>query len=248
MENNGYLIVASKKPAFYSMAINLAESIKDYYPEAKICLVTEERFLDVRAKNVADHIILCDDHYRAKIWGMAQTPFDKTFYIDADCEVVHEDIATVFDQLGDDDMKFTYLGDDRKYIFVELYFGPNENRNRMELCGACCLYDWRKPIVKEFITDWYDLFCRQWNNSWWPLNDNGGWDEINYPRSLKVWDQFTLWWLTKKDDKYKDVKIGVFEDDARWNWYMGYDREKTKIQNPEIIQHYSFWAPKDAIL
>jgi len=248
MENNGYLIVASRKPAFYSMAINLAESIKDYYPEAQICLVTEERFLDVRAENVADHIVHCDDHYRAKIWGMAQTPFDKTFYIDADCEVVHEDIATVFDQLGDNDLMFTYLGDDRKYVFVELYFGPPENRNRMELCGGCCLYDWRKPIVKDFINDWYDLFKRQWNNEWWPENASGGWDEINYPRSLKVWDQFTLWWLTKKWDKYKDLKVGIFEDDARWNWYTGYDRTKTFTKKPEIIHHYSHNAPKDKIL
>ena len=248
MENNGYLIVASRKPAFYSMAINLAESIKDYYEDAQICLVTEEQWIDVRAKNVADHIIHCDDHYRAKIWGMAQTPFDKTFYIDADCEVVHEDIATVFDQLGDDDLMFTYLGEDRYYVFKEVFFGPKENQNKLELCGACCLYDWRKPIVRDFINDWFDLFHKQWNNSWWPKDEKGNWDEVNYPRSLRQWDQFTLWWLTKKEDKYKDLKVGIFEDDARWNWYTGYDKTRTFTKNPEIIHHYSYMAPKDKIL
>jgi len=161
---------------------------------------------------------------------------------------VHEDIATVFDQLGDNDMMCTYLGDDRKYVFSELYFGPPENRNRMEYCGGTWLYDYSKPIVKEFIKDWFELFHKQWNNQWWPMDEKGNWDEINFPRSLKVWDQFTLWWLTKKWDKYKDLKIGIFEDDARWNWYTGYDRTRTIIQKPEVVQHYSYMAPKDKIL
>jgi hypothetical protein len=133
--NNGYLVVASKQPNFYILAINLIESIMDHNPEAKCTLVTEERFVDHRA-DICDKVIICDDHYRAKLWGMAQSPYDITMYIDADCEVVHEDIAKVFDELGDHDLMFTYLGDDRKYVFKEVYFPAG----RLGLCGGVCLY------------------------------------------------------------------------------------------------------------
>lgn len=71
-KSKGFIIVASKKRNFYSYAINLAESLRDYYEpeeECKICLVTEEQFIDDRGRDVADDIIICDDHYRAKLWG-----------------------------------------------------------------------------------------------------------------------------------------------------------------------------------
>mgnify|MGYP003649157997 CR=1 FL=1 len=238
----GYLIVASKRDNFYSMAIQLAESIKDFDEDANICIVTEKRFEDHRLREVATDVIYCDDHYRAKLWGMAQTPYDKTFYIDADCLVVHEDIKTIFDQLGDDDMKFTYLGDDRKYVFREIYFPAG----KLELCGGVCLYN-STPLIKEFMNDWWELFVKQWANSWWPLDEKGNWNEKQYPRSLKYWDQFSLWWLVNKVDKYKDLNIGIFEDDARWNWYTCYNENKTFTKNPIVIEHYSNMANKDGV-
>ena len=103
--SKGYLVVASRKPNFYSLAINCIESIKDYYPDAKCCLVTEEKFLDGR-EDIADDLIFCDDHYRAKLWGMANSPYNITMYIDADSEIEHEDIATVFDELNNNDMMY----------------------------------------------------------------------------------------------------------------------------------------------
>ena len=54
--SNGYLVVASRKESFYRLAINCLESLKDYYPDARCCLVTEERFLDGR-EYVADDLI-----------------------------------------------------------------------------------------------------------------------------------------------------------------------------------------------
>ncbi len=101
--SKGFVVVASKKQNFYTYAINLIESIKDYYPEAQVCLVTENRFLDGR-QDVADIVIECDDHYRAKLWGMSQTPWDITMYCDADMECEHEDISTVWDSLEDNDL------------------------------------------------------------------------------------------------------------------------------------------------
>ena len=92
--NKGFIVVASRKNNFYIYAINLIESIKDFYPEVHVTLVTEERFLDGR-EDIADNIIFCDDHYRAKLWGMANSPYDITMYVDADMECEHEDIMTV---------------------------------------------------------------------------------------------------------------------------------------------------------
>ena len=61
-KSKGFIIVASKNRNFYLYAINLAESIRDYYEDCKICLVTEERFIDARGEDVADDIIFCDHH------------------------------------------------------------------------------------------------------------------------------------------------------------------------------------------
>ena len=134
--SKGYLVVASKKPNFYSLAINCIESIKDYYPDAKCCLVTEEKFLDGR-EYVADDLIFCDDHYRAKLWGMANSPYDITMYIDADAEIEHEDIATVFDELDGNDMMFHEL--DKKYnkVYANKTFHIRKRKRILYLLWWC---------------------------------------------------------------------------------------------------------------
>ena len=45
-------------------------------------------------------------------------------------------------------------------------------------------------------------------------------------------DQFTLWWMVNKMDKYKDLKIGKFEDNYRWNWFTTFgDHVEGKYNN-----------------
>ena len=231
----GFVVVASKKHNFYLYALNLCESIRDYYEDAKICLVTEERFLDGR-EEVADDVVLCDDHYRAKIYGMAKSPYDITMYIDADMEVQHEDIVTVWDELKDNDMVWSELTDDRDYIYAERDFDTPEGKRKFTLCGAVCLYDMRTPIVREFMMDWWELTKKQMSGQWWPEG---------YADSLKSWDQFSLWWLTEKEDKYKDLKIGIFEDDLRWNYYNALNWARTRPEGEVIIRHFSAGLKKD---
>jgi hypothetical protein len=230
----GYVIVASRRRSFYTFAINLMESIRDFYPDANICFFTEEKFLDGREK-VASIVELCDDHKRAKVWGMARSPYDITFYIDADTECEHEDIKTIFDQMNDGkyDVMFTGLPKDRQYCYAEVYFPAGY----FKLCGAVCLYDMRNPLVREFMHDWFDLTNRQYAGTWWPTKEDGTEDTTNYPESLKRWDQFSLWWLTNKESKYKDLRVGILEDDARWNFYTKY-KYKHNIK-PVVIRHYS---------
>ena len=121
-KSKGFVIVASKKKNFYSYAINLMDSIRDYHEEADITLVCEPWMLDERAEELADNIIHCDDHYRAKLWGMTQSPYDLTMYIDADMECEHEDIANVWDEIKDHDVVFSELTDERDYIYAERDF------------------------------------------------------------------------------------------------------------------------------
>lgn len=236
----GFVVVASRKKFFYLSAINLIESIKDFYPEADCTLFTEKRFLDGQER-CADRVEFVDDHKRAKCLGMARTPYDQTFYIDADCVVEHEDISTVFDHLGDNDLVWTGLPPERHYCYAEVYFPgatkPDGSKGGFELCGGVCLYNSANPLVKEFMQDWYDLTVEQYAGRWWPLDENGNEDIKNYPESFKRWDQFSLWWLLNKEPKYAELKVGIFEDDARWNFFNGYLKPHNK--GPIVVRHYS---------
>lgn len=235
----GFLVVASRKPNFYKYALNLIDSIKDFCEDAKFCLVTEERFIDERGRELADDLIFCDDHYRAKLWGMSQSPYDITMYVDADMECEHEDVCQVWNQLNDYDVVFSALTKERSYVYSEWYFDTPEGRTAFSLCGGVCLYDMRKPIVQEFMWDWWELTRQQMNDEWWP---NG------YAESLKGWDQFSLWWLTEKDPKYKDLKIGIFEDDLRWNYYNALNWAQTRPEGEVIFRHYSAGLDKGGII
>lgn len=238
-KSKGYIIVASHNHNFYVQAVYLAETILDYYPEAKITLVTEERFMDDRTE-IFDKVIPCDDNYRAKLYGMTQTPYDVTFYIDADTFCEHEDISTIFDLLEDNDLMFTPLNKENEYVFKSRYFNPEEpNEYRsMKLCGGVCLYDTTNPLVKDFIQDWWDYYNLQRSGEWWPLDENGEKDFKNFNWENRFWDQFTLWRLTNEVDKYKDLKIGHL--DLRWNYYHKFLPDKTPLNNgPVVIRHFS---------
>ena len=234
LKNDGYLIVASNEYLYYAWGIHLIEQIKDYHPEAKVCFVVEERFCDGR-EQIADHIIFCDNHRRAKLWGMSQSPFDRTFYVDADMNCQHEDIAKVFDELDDSDLVFTELREECYDIFRDVYFPAG----KFTLCGAVCLYNSSNPLVMEFMKDWYEYYVEQYADRWWPTDEDGNFDGENYPRHLKIWDQFTLWWLTEKEEKYKDLKISIFEDNYRWNYWSLLARRQIPPENTVLLHKSS---------
>lgn len=238
-KSKGYVVVASKKKNFYVYAINLIDSIRDFYEDANITLVCEPWMIDHRAEELADNIVHCDDHYRAKLWGMTQSPYDLTMYIDADMECEHEDIEHVFDELGDHDIMFSALTDERDYIYAERDFDTPEGPAKFTLCGGVCLYDMSKPIVREFMDDWWDLTKRQMDDSWWP---------DGYADSLKSWDQFSLWWLTEKEEKYKDLNVGIFHDDMRWNYYNAWEWHRTRPEGEVVLRHYSCGLDKDGYI
>ncbi len=240
--NKGYVVVANRLEFYYYSALNLISSIKEFDPDAKVCLVSEQKYLDLGGSHIADHILTCDNHPRAKLWGMANTPFDQTFYIDADCEIIHGDLPTVFDLFKDKHVLFTALTDERSYIFAEYEWG---NGVSFDWCGAVCLYDMTKPLVKDLMNDWYDLTVKQYSGEWWPSAPDGTPDTVNYPKSLARWDQFSLWWLLNREPKYSDILVGRLDDeyDCRWNNFHGYEWDHCNDKEP-VVFHYSNSVPK----
>jgi hypothetical protein len=247
--SKGYISVATKNRNFYTYAINLIESVKDYYPDAQYCLVTDEEFLDGR-ESVVDDLILTEglavSNYRAKMWGMARTPYDQTMYLDADMTCEHEDIEFVFEDLRDRDMVFHELSKEREKYFAVKYFQYNGQQEHMKLCGGVCLYNAAKPIVREFMTDWWEYYYKQKWEGWMP----SGFNRPEFEKNLKVFDQTTLWYLTEQMDKYKDLNIGYFDDDIRWNYFSQYAYEmlKSKSGKPPVMRHFSGSLNKDELL
>lgn len=240
-KSRGYVLVASNKINFYRYAINLAESILDYYEDAKITLFCEPWMFEEQHRELFDNVEWCSDHYRAKLEGMARSPYDLTMYLDVDMECEHEDIAICFDELErrEEDILFSELTDDRDYVYAEREFDTPEGKTKFTLCGGVALYDMTKPIVREFMSDWDSLTKDQMDGRWWP---------DGYIDSLKSWDQFSLWWLTEKEPKYKDLKYGILEDDLRWNYYNAFNWAITKPIGPVVIRHYSCGLNKDGYI
>jgi len=84
-QSKGFIIVASKKHAFYRYAKLLAESVRDFWPEANITFFTEKEWVQEEDYDLFDNIIKDDvpSHIRTKLWALNKTPYDITCYLDA---------------------------------------------------------------------------------------------------------------------------------------------------------------------
>jgi len=267
--SKGFVTVATQKKQFLAGAQNLAESILDYYEDARITLFTEQHFIDDPSMHAYftpfEHILPTPgDHKREKMYGMANTPYDLTFYMDADIQIDHEDIVSVFDQLegGRYDMAYVNLTKEGAKHFAEWNWGPNLYDDGWEgipdhlaHCGGVALYDTRNPLVREFMSDWYTLYLKQESREWDP-------PEFDYIKTggFRQWDQLTLWWLIYHSPKYKSLKWKFFEENYRWNYFTSFGFNKDGTHNCHIVDpnrdywktnpdpvviHFSSWMDKD---
>ena len=96
------------------------------------------------------------------------------------------------------------------------------------------------------MEDWFELYNKQQRDMWRPE----GFNKEQFDRDLRHFDQTTLWWLTEKEEKYKDLKIGIFYDDIRWNYFTQYAYEGLKSIDgkPPILRHYSGSLKKDVLI
>ena len=248
--SKGFVFVATKFESFLKAGYFLAETILDYMPDAKITLFTEKLFLeDENLKTLFtpfDKILPTPGSTnREKMWGMANSPYDITMYLDVDMEVVHEDICTVFDQIQNYDMRFVNLTKEGARHFAEWSWGENtldngytgSNPQHLTHCGGVCLYNNTNPLVKQFMIDWYSVYLKQRAAIELPI-------EIQeVPKSFWIWDQLTLWWLLWHSPKYKELKWKFFEENYRWNYYSSFGLPWTQpniyASKHPIIHHYS---------
>lgn len=248
--SKGFITVATNKRQFLISAINLCESILDHYPDAKVTLFTDQLFVDTENLSMFDNVIVpppdkdmnASAGPREKMWAMANTPYDQTLYLDADIEIVHEDIEHVFDRLNPDlDMCFVELKAETSKHFAMWEWGKGEI-DHLTHCGGVCLYRSSNSLVREFMLDWYKIHLDMRFGMNIP-------EECKYlPKDFLVWDQLTLWYLIWHHKKYKKLKWKYFEDNYRWNYYtsFGFNFDGTHnygVVDPVVI-HYSSWMDK----
>lgn len=224
--DNGFVIVASKHQRFYKAAVDCAESVKLFWPEAHITIfVDHEEWIKPTDYNHADHIVHWEvpNHIRAKLWSLGQTPYKGiTCYLDADMTCQHEDVENIFEQLPEDlDLLFTKI---RPYNAKVTKLSNTE-----EMTMHCGMFLYRnKPKVITLMNSWYGEYLKQnerKDNSW--VNDIG-----DYPDDVRKWDTFTMWKLLTYSDH------GVFWDESlhiRWNFINGHSYDE--LEDEEIV----FW-------
>ena len=224
--DNGFVIVASKHQRFYKAAVECAESVKLFWPEAHITIfVDHEEWIKPTDYNHADHIVHWEvpNHIRAKLWSLGQTPYKGiTCYLDADMVCQHEDVENIFEKLPEDlDLLFTKI---RSYNAKVTKLSNTE-----EMTMHCGMFLYRnKPKVIELMNSWYGEYLKQnerKGDSW--VNDIG-----NYPDDVRKWDTFTMWKLLTYSDH------GVEWDEnlhIRWNFINGHNYDE--LEDEEIV----FW-------
>lgn len=199
--DKGFIYVASNNKLFYELSLFSAESLRTFYPNANITLFTHEAFVDDRAKSFFNNIITgIPVHSRAKMWCMARTPYQKTFYNDVDSQIISRKIRDVFDEIEDCDMFFTesywYTTGNYKWAFFD-----KAQTIPVKYHGAVCCYN-KNNLVLDFMQTWFDEYIKQKAEPW------------PYDFAHKEWkqfDMFTLWRLTsgkfKEFDRFKELNI-----------------------------------------
>lgn len=219
---NGFILVASKNKKYLTSAVFAAESLKEYWPEAKVSLFTQEDFYHKSLESVFDSINYdAPRNQRAKLWALDKTPYNITTYLDADVEIMHEDIKLIFDLIAPKtDILLTK---------IRPYNGKITKFPGGELTDHCGLFMYRSnKRTLEFMKQWWLLWQEQENKTW-------KWDTTLYPEALRPWDQWTYWWLQNKTT-YK-INHDYFPDDARWNFVNGY--KSTETDKPIVIYHHT---------
>lgn len=231
--NNGFVYVASLSKAYYKAAIRSAISLKDNFPQAKITLFTHEEFVDESDITLFENIVTnIPVHIRSKMYGIARTPYDKTLYLDCDTEIYNDQISSIFDHLGECDIRFSpiisHVSKSRKI----------DDNNQLEYHGGVILYN-NKQLTIDLINDWYSLYLEQISDKWHLSKFK------DYNPSMQPWDQFTMWYLLHCVDKYKQIKSGFIDNgNVKWN-YIYLLEDQTNRKNDQykdidpVIYHYT---------
>ena len=257
--SKGFMFVASFSKPYFDAAIQAADSIKDYWPEAKIALYTHEEWWDEKYRNIFDHVHLgVPVHVRAKLWALSKTPYDLTAYIDADTYCQSDEIRYLFDELDDEtDM---IMSCNRPYNAKVVYITPEQELTHykpedLELIKTAKTHQWdfegpagcwrmkwhcgmfvyrKNEHTMKMLDMWYNNYRTQIESNpktTWPYK---------WPSSLWYWDTFAFF-NTNYDTNYG---VTIKEIRAKWNFVKGY-REDRELKDDEEVIIYHYTIPND---
>lgn len=231
---DGFIYVASRTPLYYELGCFSAQSMRDCHPDANLTLYTHEKFLDPRAEQLFDKVIIdIPIHIRTKMWAMARTPYQRTIYIDCDSCIRHKDIRRMHDLMNDCDMFFcgtlAYTVANFKWAYMDI-----ARKHEPKYHGSLCGY-WNTPLNLEFMQVWFDSYIKQ-RTTKWPFGDN-------HYKEWQQFDMFTLWRMTNKfDEEFKQFhNLNIDLIPRRWNT-TPQDFEQELEGKPVITQlDRGFW-------
>ena len=242
----GFLLVASMHPYYKNSAIQCIESLEDYYDDPKVMVACHPEWVEDFERLDSVVKIVSDDFpisVRSKLWALQHTPFEKTCYLDADMEIVDEEIERVFELLDDDhDCAFTVI-DPMTGSSTAIYTEDGDNQIRdnfkekhLRYHGGFFLW-WnndKHPNAQKAMNLWWTEYLNiNCNDKFWAEHP-----EIYFKN--RAWDQFTWWWIHQK--LIPDLKIQEVENNdkfkmVRWNWNHYMDERSHGGLNP-IIKHH----------
>ena len=238
LDSRGFLIVASRDRAFLHAAVQCAESIRDHWPDANICLATHEGWIDSRVKAVAtDTISPVPDHRRAKLWALPRTPYRLTQYVDADMWCVHDDVRHIFDIVPGADWLAT---ENRAYASAVVYFdsakeihwreGPklHDEGKCHRLRWHCGFFRYNLAVVEPFLHDWLRVLLDNHKNG------SGKWG----PQSISWWDTFAFW-RCFREFGYAFAPQLYPEPDGRWQFIPSVYRTEELQGTESVFEHYT---------
>lgn len=195
MSNNGYIYVASRNKLYYELSLQAVESLKTFYPECNVTLFTHDAWVEDRATKLFDNIVTdIPIHSRAKMWCMARTPYDVTFYNDVDSQIVHPNIKNAFRDLEESDMFFTnsfwYTTANYKWAYID-----KKQTIKVRYHGAVCCYR-KNDLTIDFHQTWFEEYLKQQRAKEWVYDFAH--------EEWKNFDMFTLWRMT--DGNYEEFE------------------------------------------
>lgn len=209
LSDDGFIYVASRDRLFYELALLSCESLKSFSPKTHVTLFTHKNFVDDRCKIFDRVIVDIPIHYRAKMWCMARTPYQRTVYNDCDSLIQHRDVSKIFNFLDECDLfcgsnllytvgnvKWTYIDIERKH--VPKYHGSMWGYHKTEL-------------NVDFMQTWFDEYVKQVSTPWKYGN--------NHYQDWQKFDMFTLWRMTsglfEEFERFDKLNIKILS--RRWN-------------------------------
>ena len=224
--SEGYIYIASLKKLYYELGLESAMGLRDFHPEANITLYTHDKFIDDdRPFQVFNNVVTnIPIHRRAKMWCMARTPYDKTYYNDCDSFVVHPDISKVFNDMGDK----IYMCKNLMHTVSQKVLTYFDNQGNFPIYHGAVAWYKKNDYNIEFMDAWWKEYIKQLHSPW----------DQPYNPVWQRFDMFTLWRLhTGRIPGLEKFDGAVITGDRRFNCTT-IDGRKNDTKLPPVVMQF----------